>query len=106
MLSMLAARLSLVLVLYVGLDFANPLMPGAMEFDVEDTVDGLRASRVQPDGARATLVAAPRADCLGPPLPRSQRAAVVRTAPVAALAPPPRHALPRGRSEPPPGDDA
>ena len=40
-------RLALLLLLYVSLDFANPLMPGAVTFDPSGSVDGLRAPRVR-----------------------------------------------------------
>lgn len=38
-------RLVLLVALYVALDFANPLMPGAVCFDAGDTVDGVRGQR-------------------------------------------------------------
>jgi hypothetical protein len=44
--SMRAARLSfLALVLYVAADFANPLMPGAVCFDPNESVDGVARAR-------------------------------------------------------------
>ena len=35
--------LALLLLLYVGADFSNPMMPGAVSFDPTDSVDGIRA---------------------------------------------------------------
>lgn len=50
---MAARRLALLLLLYVSLDVANPLMPGAVQF-----VDG-SVEVVQADRARAESIAAP-----------------------------------------------
>jgi hypothetical protein len=54
---MVCRRLALLLLLYVSLDFANPLMPGAVTFDPAGSVDGLRAPRVRV--AAPAAVAAP-----------------------------------------------
>ena len=40
-------RLVLLVALYVALDFANPLMPGAACFDAGDTVDAVRGHRLR-----------------------------------------------------------
>lgn len=39
---------ALVLLLYVALDFANPLMPGAVSFDAETSVEAVRPSPTLP----------------------------------------------------------
>jgi hypothetical protein len=36
-----ARRLTLLLVLYVGLDLANPFMPGAFNFDPDESFEGV-----------------------------------------------------------------
>jgi hypothetical protein len=56
---MVRRRLALLLLLYVSLDFANPLMPGAVTFDPSGSVDGLRAPRVRV-AAPAAVPAPPR----------------------------------------------
>ena len=40
---MLSRWFKFALVLYVALDFANPLMPGAVNFDPDTSVDGITA---------------------------------------------------------------
>jgi len=54
------SRLTLVLALYVALDLANPLMPGAFAFSVEDSVEAhtIRPIRAD-DSATTTSVLAP-----------------------------------------------
>ena len=42
---MQARRLILVIAIYVGLDLANPFMPGAFIFDPEQSVDGVHGER-------------------------------------------------------------
>jgi hypothetical protein len=46
---MVVPRLAWLILIYVTLDFANPLMPGAVNFDAEDSVDGVHAERVRAD---------------------------------------------------------
>jgi hypothetical protein len=46
-------RLSLLFVLLVGVDFACPLLPGAVAFEVEQSVDASRRISVPPDHAVA-----------------------------------------------------
>ncbi len=41
-----ARCLALILLAYVALDFANPLMPGAVTFDPDDSVEAVRAGHV------------------------------------------------------------
>ncbi|HEV8640464.1 MAG TPA: hypothetical protein VGV13_05140 [Methylomirabilota bacterium] len=80
---MTARWLTVLLFLYVALDFSNPLMPGAVSFDADDSVEGVRAER-------------PRID--------DQDAIGVPTLPPRLIAPEPGHPLPsrwvsrRGRS--------
>jgi hypothetical protein len=45
--SMAASRVSLLLLLYVTLDFANPLMPGAVSFD-RGSVEVVQGDRARP----------------------------------------------------------
>jgi len=56
---MMGRRLVWLLLIYVTLDFANPLMPGAVNFDVDDSVDGVHAERVRPDRYESAVVPAP-----------------------------------------------
>lgn len=65
---MTARRFALLLVLYVSLDFANPLMPGAVWF-LDGSVDMVHADRVRPesvpiDAALADLPAHGQPDVL------------------------------------------
>lgn len=46
-------RLALFLLLYVALDFSNPHMPGAVNFDPADSVEGVHAERVRADRQEA-----------------------------------------------------
>jgi hypothetical protein len=80
------ARLVGLLVLYLVLDFANPLMPGAVCFEPGDSVEGTRAAR---DHARLAIPALPAA----PP---------ARPAPLVAprLRPAARPPAPRRRAAP------
>jgi hypothetical protein len=52
------ARLALLVVVYLSLDVANPMMPGALVFGLEDSVE-VRAARVQDHDATARLAVAP-----------------------------------------------
>jgi hypothetical protein len=53
-------RLLLLLGLYVLLDFSNPFMPGAFEFELSNSVDGLSQPRQRAVSAPAvTLPSAP-----------------------------------------------
>src|SRR5437867_12020445 len=58
--------LVLLLLLYCSLDFANPLMPGAVSFG-EGSVDGIRAEHWKSTDSRAALVAPPGHDSLNRP---------------------------------------
>ena len=57
---MAARRLALLLLLYVSLDVANPLMPGAVQF-VDGSVEVIQADRARPESlaAPAPLVRLP-----------------------------------------------
>jgi len=46
---MAASRLALFLLVYVSLDVANPLMPGAVQF-VHGSVEVVQADRARPEG--------------------------------------------------------
>jgi hypothetical protein len=67
---MTAGQLAVLVVVYLALDFGNPLLPGAVSFSVADTVEGLRAGR-------------PRAPAVGiaVPLPAPQPVIPVAAAP-------------------------
>jgi hypothetical protein len=71
--------LTLALLLYLGLDFGNPLIQGAVSFDPDESVEGVQRSgahafqhlvsapapqpaHVEPPVAAATVTLAPRAD--------------------------------------------
>ena len=79
----------LALLLYVVLDFANPLMPGAVCFDPDDSVDGVAR-------ARSSSVAPPALADPAVPLAR-----LVAPAPRVALPDPPTVTT-SGRAEAPP----
>lgn len=56
---MVGCRLLWLLLIYVTLDFSNPLMPGAVNFDADDSVDGVHAERVRADRYQTVAVPAP-----------------------------------------------
>jgi hypothetical protein len=99
---------ALLFLLYVALDFANPLMPGAVNFDAETSVEAARLERVR--SCRVAEVAMPAA---GPPpvvpglapAPESHPARPAPPRPTRRLAAPPRSG-PTAESPSPPGDDA
>ncbi|HEV8436946.1 MAG TPA: hypothetical protein VGT40_02525 [Methylomirabilota bacterium] len=45
---MKARRLALLIAFYITLDFANPWMPGALNFDADESVDGITIQHHQP----------------------------------------------------------
>jgi hypothetical protein len=55
-------QLTVLLVVYVALDFSNPLMPGAVVFGAGDSVEGRQPGRVRDVAAAGPLLpaAAPR----------------------------------------------
>lgn len=84
-------RLSFLLVLLVGVDFACPLLPGAVAFEIEQSIDASRRLSVPLDHAVATVRRA-----IGP-----ARATVAKPhvlAPKPAVGAGPSNQAPRGRS--------
>jgi hypothetical protein len=63
---MRARHLTLLFLLYVVLDLSNPFVPGAFNFDPDDSVDGVSRSREQAplrlQGAPSPVPATPTAD--------------------------------------------
>lgn len=55
MAAMTLARLALLVVVYVSLDLSNPMMPGALAFGIEETVEVLPSDRFR-DETHAPLV--------------------------------------------------
>ena len=74
--------LVLALLLYLAADFANPLMPGAVCFDPDESIDGLaraRSSAIVPPvltGAAAAPVTPARAVAVSRSVPSPARRAV------------------------------
>lgn len=94
---MRASRLAvLFLLLYVALDFGNPLMPGAVSFDPEDCVEAVRAGRVTAPADGVAVAPAP-----APPRFEPVRSADLPLAPVPAPGPP-RERLAHARRIPAP----
>ena len=57
---MTASRLTLLLLLlYVVLDFSNPLMPGAVSFDLDESVEAVRPGRLEPPATAGAATPAP-----------------------------------------------
>lgn len=52
-------RLTLLLLVYISLDFANPLMPGAVQFDGGGAVDVVQADRARPQLATIAIDTSP-----------------------------------------------
>jgi hypothetical protein len=103
---MRARLLVRLLLLYVALDFANPMMPGAVSFDPGDCVEGAHLERARaPDSVAATpvRVAAHLVDPLlvDPPLPSAVRNP--RPCPPRIFVTPPAQRA--AGDPPPPGDD-
>ncbi|MGH7277878.1 MAG: hypothetical protein ACREJG_04245 [Candidatus Rokuibacteriota bacterium] len=55
-------RLALLLAVYVALDFSNPLMPGAVSFGAEESVEARQADRLRGADALGPLPLAPAGD--------------------------------------------
>lgn len=51
--------LTLLLLLYVSLDFSNPLMPGAVSFDPGESTEGVHLQRLRADNLLSFVVPAP-----------------------------------------------
>jgi hypothetical protein len=87
---------------YLALDLANPLMPGALNFDADDTVDAVRGHR---DRARlmpafAALPPARPGDGMAPePRVRASVPRLVAVPPVTSEARYPRRLPPAGLAE-------
>ena len=60
-------RLVLLLLVYVAVDFANPLMPGAVSFNPDDSVEAVRASQARVGDAPVVAVSPRVADRLQTP---------------------------------------
>lgn len=97
--------LVLLLFLYVALDFSNPLMPGAVNFGAEESVEGVRAERRLapdlPDVRPATPAPEPAAPAVEPADARPPGPRPVRVTWLPASRRTPVHA----RDAAPPGDD-
>jgi hypothetical protein len=83
---MLASWLILTVALYVSIDIANPMMPGALTFGIEDSVEVRQAERFRDHHDVAWLPAGPpceRVDQVDhqPVLSRVPAAAIRRTSP-------------------------
>lgn len=57
---MRAAWLVLVVAVYVSLDIANPFIPGALSFGLEDCVEARQADRFRAHADRAVMAPLPR----------------------------------------------
>jgi hypothetical protein len=57
--AMMLTRLALLVAAYLSLDVANPLMPGALTFGVEDSVEARQSDRLRGQGE--PLAPVPRA---------------------------------------------
>ena len=73
---MRARRLILVIAIYVGLDLANPFMPGAFIFDPEQSVEGVHGERGRQQFVALAAPAVSRVQTEGTPIHR--RAPVAR----------------------------
>ena len=63
-------RLALIVALYLALDVANPLMPGALGLGVQNSVDSRQADRLRVDDVTGPL----------PPAPARERVEILDTA--------------------------
>jgi hypothetical protein len=95
--------LVLMLLLYLGADFSNPLMPGAVSFAPDDSVEGLRSSR---SAAEVVPLGLPAALPLRLDTPREPIIAARIGRPPVAVPVVPRAPAHASLPEPaPPGDD-
>jgi hypothetical protein len=60
------SRLILLVLLYLVLDFANPHMPGAVSFDPDESIDGVRVERDRQAWSPRGVVPAPLSTRLMP----------------------------------------
>lgn len=80
----------LAILLYVAADFANPLMPGAVCFDPDESVDGVARARSSALAVAPVLISLASARVIPAPV-RPPDLSHVRTSPDARAAyPPPR----------------
>jgi hypothetical protein len=77
MTSMKLPRLTLLVAMYVSLDVANPLMPGALSFRVEESVEARQVDRFRGHDDVSTLPLAPASEPLAPVEPRATRSRVI-----------------------------
>jgi hypothetical protein len=73
----------LLLLLYLSLDFTNPMMPGAVTFDPAESVEGVRIERVRSDaipGLWAPSFVCPVVDRSDPPRPACRPSPAGQTA--------------------------
>ena len=96
-------RLVLLVALYVALDFANPLMPGAVCFDAGDTVDAVRGHRPRVTAVPA-VVAPVRYDVVPEPRVHASVPRLSPVPPVSRGAFHPRRLPPATPAEAAPGD--
>ena len=75
---MRARRLILMIAIYVGLDLANPFMPGAFTFDPEQSVEGVQGERGRQQVVALGTPAAPRVQTDRTLTPPRRPAPVVR----------------------------
>jgi hypothetical protein len=61
------ARLALLVALYVSLDVSNPMMPGALGFGIEESVDVVQSDRFRGQDHAALVPPAPEPRRLDPP---------------------------------------
>jgi len=66
MTAMTLARMALLFAIYMSLDISNPLMPGALTFSVEESVEVRQSDRVRGEDD-AALTPLPGVDRLAPP---------------------------------------
>lgn len=96
---MKARHLVPALLFYVALDFANPMMPGAVALD--DSIEGTRVQRMRSETPASLPAPAPAVQRIKPALPSPPEAS--RTA---RMAPRPEHRTPWRRAVAPVADPA
>jgi hypothetical protein len=96
-------RLIFLVALYLTLDVANPMMPGALAFSVEDSVEARMAHRLR--AADVATASARAAECLKPVVELPVRSQVVVRAVGFCRTHAPRLRLPAAAPAPSPEDD-
>jgi hypothetical protein len=102
--AMMARWLALPLLAWVLLDFSSPLVPGAVSFDVADSVEAVRATPPSAEAPNARTATLPMAAVA----PVVERAPIIpRPEPVASTPRVPVRVTGRARlsADPPPGPD-